>query len=110
MAIHRLKPRFVDTVTGAGMYADGGGLYLQVGAGGSAKSWIFRYSRSPFGKPGEAHMGLGPTHTISLDEARELARECRQQILGGVDPLADRKAKQRAKKLEASKHVTFEFC
>jgi integrase len=92
------------------MYADGGGLYLQIGGGGRAKSWIFRYSRSRFGRDGEAHMGLGPAHTISLDEARELARVCRQRLLGGIDPLMERTAERRAKQLEASKDVTFEFC
>jgi hypothetical protein len=110
MAIHRLKPRFVDTVTKAGMYSDGAGLYLQVGEGGGAKSWIFRYSRRRFGKPGEAHMGLGSTHTFSLDEAREIARAYRQQIKQGIDPLESRKAERLTKKLEESKHVTFGFC
>jgi integrase len=110
MAIHRLKSRFVDTVTRAGMYSDGAGLYLQVGQGGGAKSWIFRYNRSRFGKGGEAHMGLGPAHTISLDEAREFARECRQQILKGIDPMEAREAERLAKRLEESKHVTFAFC
>jgi integrase len=92
------------------MYSDGGGLYLQVGEGGSAKSWIFRYSRSRFGKAGDAHMGLGPTHTISLDQARKLAQVLRQQLLNGIDPLAARKADQMAKRLEAGKHVTFAEC
>jgi integrase len=110
MAIHRLKSRFVDTVTRAGMYSDGGGLYLQVGKSGGAKSWIFRYSRSRFGRGGEAHMGLGPLHTISLEEARELARGCRHQILKGIDPMESRKAEQLAKRLEESKQVTFGFC
>jgi integrase len=107
MAIHRLKHRFVDSVTRVGMYADGGGLYLQVGKGGGAKSWIFRYH--PAGR-GERHMGLGPTHTISLDEARELARACRQQRLDGIDPIEARKAQKIAAQLEASKNVTFADC
>jgi integrase len=110
MAIHRLKLRDVERATRAGMYSDGLGLYLQVGEGGDAKSWIFRYSRSRFGKSGDAHMGLGPTHTVSLDEARELARTLRQQLLNGIDPLEARKADRLAKRLEASKHVTFAEC
>ena len=110
MAIWRLKPGFVDTVTKAGMYSDGGGLYLQVGEGGGAKSWIFRYSRRRFGEPGETHMGLGPVHTFSLEEARELARQCRQQIIKeGIDPLEARKAKRKQKEQERANAVTFEF-
>ena len=110
MAIHRLKANFIDKVTRAGLYADGGGLYLQVGDGGGAKSWIFRYSRTRFGRTGGATMGLGPAHTISADAAREVARECRLQILQGIDPLEARKADRTAKQLEATKNVTFEFC
>jgi len=109
MAIWRLEERFVDTVTKSGMYSDGGGLYLQVGNDGDAKSWIFRYSRRPFGKAGEGHMGLGPLHTFSLDEARELARECRQKIKHGIDPLEARKADRKTKQQERAKAVTFEF-
>jgi Arm DNA-binding domain len=48
-----------------GYYGDGGGLYLQVSAGGT-KSWVFRYRAG--GRLRE--MGLGPLHTISLAEAR----------------------------------------
>jgi hypothetical protein len=110
MAIHRLKPAFVDKVERAGVYADGGGLYLQVGEGGGAKSWVFRYSRARFGKLGEAHMGLGPLHTISLADARELARQCRQQLLRGIDPIEARKSERLAKQLEAAKNLTFAEC
>jgi integrase len=109
MAIHRLKLRDVERETRAGMYADGGGLYLQIGDGG-ARSWIFRYSRSRFGKAGDAHMGIGPTHTVSLDHARELAQALRLQLLKGIDPLEARKTERLAKRLEEAKHVTFAEC
>ncbi len=110
MSIHRLSPAFVDRVTRAGMYADGQGLYLQVGEGGGAKSWIFRYSRSRFGKPGDVHMGLGAVHTIRLHDARELARACRVQLLQGVDPVEARKSDRLGNQLAAAKDKTFEFC
>jgi integrase len=110
MAIHRLTNRFVNTVTKAGMHNDGLGLYLQVGEGGSAKSWIFRYRNSRFGKSGSTHMGLGPTHTISLDEARELARTARQQLQNNINPIESRKAERLAKQLEESRRVTFAEC
>ncbi len=35
-------------------------------------------------------MGLGPTHTFSLAEARERARRFRQELHKGIDPLAKR--------------------
>jgi excisionase family DNA binding protein len=111
MAQHLLTNRFVRTVTKAGMYNDGNGLYLQVGEGGNAKSWILRYARSYFGKAGKAEMGLGPVHTFSLDEARELARVYRQQLIkDGIDPLAQRNAERLAKRLEESKSVLFREC
>jgi integrase len=108
MSIHKLTPGFVAKVTADGLYSDGRGLYLQVRGG--AKSWIFRYARSRFGRTGESNMGLGPAHTISLDEAEELARQCRIQLMKGIDPLEARKAAQRAQQLEAAKNVTFGFC
>src|SRR6516165_2163318 len=113
MAIHRLTPRELNKIeaakpTRSKLYSDGGGLYLQVGKGGGAKSWIFRYSRKRFGKSGEAHMGLGPAHTISIDEARDQARGLRQQLLKKeIDPMEARRADRITKQLEESKHVTF---
>jgi integrase len=91
------------------MYSDGGGLYLQVGEEGGAKSWIFRFSRRRFGKAGEAHMGLGSAHTFSLDEAREMARECRQQIKHGIDPLEAHRTDLIIKQAERAKIITFDF-
>ena len=69
-----------------GLYADGGGLYLQVtvGVGGHVnRSWCFRYTTG--GRTRE--MGLGPTHTVGLAAARAAALEARQLRLRGVDPL-----------------------
>jgi integrase len=106
MAIHKLRPRFVETVKTKGMYPDGGGLYLQVGAEGGAKSWLFRYNVA--GR--DRQMGLGPAHTIGLAQARELARQCREQRLNGVDPIEARNTKRLDDKLVAAKKVTFQQC
>jgi hypothetical protein len=81
-----------------GYYGDGGGLLLQVSAGG-AKSWVFRFKEG--GKLRE--MGLGPTHTVSLAEARQKALECRKARLDGHDPIEARKAGRMAAKLDAAK-------
>jgi hypothetical protein len=78
MAIHKLTPRFVETVKKDGLYGDGGGLYLQVRSSGRARSWVFRY--------GGQCMGLGSLDTIGPAEARQRARACRQQLLDGIDP------------------------
>ena len=107
MAIHQLKQRFIDTVNKPGRYADGGGLYLQLGKTGS-KSWVFIYSRRPFGKPGQSEMGLGSADTVSLDGAREAARDCRQQIKDHIDPLAAREEERQAKQQAQAKRALFE--
>jgi hypothetical protein len=40
----------------------------------------------------ERWMGLGPLHTFTLEEARARARQARQQIADGIDPLDARRA------------------
>lgn len=86
LTLNRLSARKVATAEAAGYYPDGGGLYLQITASGG-KSWVFRY-RFEGRRP---EMGLGPVHTISLAEARELAAAARKQLLAGIDPLAGRR-------------------
>jgi integrase len=111
MAIHLLKPGFVDKVTVPGMYSDGGGLYLQVrGKGGSAKSWIFRYDGTRFRKSRSEYIGLGPVHTVTLKEARERAQQCRLQIHDGIDPKDARERNRLAMQAEAAKQVSFAVC
>ena len=88
-----------------GYYGDGGGLFLQVSASG-AKSWVFRFRVA--GRLRE--MGLGPTHTVTLAEARDKALECRKRRLAGLDPIEARQAQRVATQLEAAKAVTFREC
>lgn len=85
------------------MHPDGGGLYLQVATGGS-KSWIFRYRFH--GR--ERQMGLGPLHTVSLAEARDLALQARKMKLQGIDPIEAKRASRAALRLEAAKSVSFD--
>lgn len=84
------------------MYADGGGLYLQVSRSGT-KSWIFRYSLN--GR--EREMGLGPQHTITLADARVMATEARRIKLSGIDPIDARQSERQAKRLENARAITF---
>jgi integrase len=91
-----------------GHYGDGLGLWLQVSVGkhGINRSWVFRYVVN--GRTRE--MGLGGTHTISLAKARELARECREQRLAGIDPIEHRKARRAAQAAAAKRAMTFDKC
>jgi integrase len=76
-----------------GKYGDGGGLYLSVRPNGNAY-WIFHYMLD-----GQKHgMGLGGLRTVSLKEAREAARDYRQQLRDGIDPLTARRAQVAANK------------
>ncbi len=103
--INRLSPGKVRTAK-AGRHADGGGLYLQTtpGAHGLSKSWIFRYAL----RGRERFMGLGPLHTVSLAEAREIARQARQLLLNGVDPVDAKSARIAKARIESIKAKTFQ--
>jgi hypothetical protein len=99
--LHRLTTTRVKTAP-AGLWADGGNLYLQVTAGaddGFRRSWIFRYALA--GKEHQA--GLGPTHTINLTEARQKATELRKLLYEGKDPLQHRNALRASTAVEAAK-------
>src|SRR5262245_30893011 len=85
---------------------DGGNLLLQVTrgkAGHIRRSWTFKYELA-----GKRHeLGLGPTHTIGLAEARDRARAMRQMLLDDMDPLVERRKRERALIAERAKAVTF---
>ena len=55
-------------------------------------------------------MGLGPLHTTSLSEAREVASECRKLVRDGIDPIERRQEHRLAKRAEDAKALTFEQC
>src|SRR5262249_11544215 len=74
---------------------DGGGLYLR-GDPDGGKYWFFR-----FGAHGGKYLALGPLHTISLQRAREKAREARELLIDGRDPKKERAA-ARAEALRAA--------
>jgi len=97
-----LKPLQVQRL-GEGLHPDGGGLYLQV-TGEAGRSWIFRY----WVDGRERQMGLGATHTVSLSEARDAAREARRQRSAGLDPIEERRKIEVEQKLERSRSVTFD--
>jgi integrase len=87
-----------------GMYADGGGLYLQVTNGGA--SWIYRFMLN-----GRARaMGLGPLTLFGLQEARTKVLDCRKLRHEGIDPIETRRASRMKQQLDAAKAVTFSEC
>lgn len=85
-----------------GKYPDGHNLYLQIQNRNNA-SWVFRYERD--GK--ERFPGLGPFHTVGLQQARERAKALRLQLLDGIDPIAAKKAAKVQRALDAAKAMSF---
>jgi integrase len=99
-----LTARTVERTKKPGRYRDGlvKGLLLQISESG-AKSWVLRYERA--GK--ETMMGLGSASDFSLKEARERARQARQLLADGIDPLAAKQADRQAAKLAEARKLTF---
>src|SRR5215510_11718029 len=92
--IERQTDRTVTSKSERGMHADGAGLYLRAGDGGSNKSWVFRFKQKrDDGKFRARDMGLGGYPTASLAGARDVAqprlaeargvtfRECAEQLI-----------------------------
>ena len=104
-----LSARTVASTNDPGRYADGGGLYLQVGTTGG-KSWLYRFMLA--GKSRE--MGLGALADVSLSEARIVATEARRLVKNGIDPIdqrdSDREAARTAAALAAARAMTFKQC
>lgn len=94
----------VKRITKPGLVAVGGvaGLHLQVKATG-ARSWILR------AKVGNRRrdIGLGGYPDVSLALARDGAREARDLIRRGVDPVEVRSARRRALRVAQAKALSF---
>jgi len=101
----KLSALQVTKLSKPGLYGDGGGLTLQI-TGAGVKSWLFRFMREgkPFG------MGLGPTHTVSLAEARVKALDARKLLVDGQNPLTVKKERRLADALDRAKMMTFDQC
>lgn len=94
----------VSRLTATGFHAVGGvaGLHLQVTQTG-ARSWVLRAMVG--GK--RRDMGLGGYPDVTLAKAREKAREARDDITKGIDPI---QARQEAKRsLEAARGAEIRF-
>jgi integrase len=100
-----LTAQSVAKLKEAGLYLDGGGLYLQVSPA-VTKSWVFRYAL----RGRERHMGLGSALDVTLAQARGKAAEARALLGDGIDPLEARKARDAQAALAAARNITFAEC
>jgi integrase len=89
MAKEKLTSSKVEAACHPGLLNDGGGLYLSVAKGGS-KSWCFRFMLGDRRRT----MGLGGIGKIDLHEARERARQYRELVEQGIDPIDHRRSER----------------
>lgn len=105
-----LTVKQVEHSTKLGYTADGKqpGLNLQVaqGVNGLVRSWVFRYTSPVTGKRRE--LGLGPTRTVGLAEARALAATAEKAIASGIDPKEARDNEKVQRVTTNRQRLTFE--
>lgn len=104
-SINKLSALTISQKNDPGYYLDGAGLYLQVSKAGT-KSWVFKYTLDSRSR----EMGLGSFNTVSLAEAREMARNNRQLLLQHQDPIEVRDMAAKARQIESAKRITFDEC
>lgn len=101
----------VKRLSEPGMYAVGGvpGLHLQVLPGGG-KTWLLRVTvgATAEGKQRRSEVGLGGYPAVTLQQARDKAREVREKIAQGIDPIAERNAARSALMASRATEITFE--
>ena len=102
-----LSPIEVSRLSEPGFHAVGviPGLYLKIGKG-DARSWILRTMVGVKRRD----IGLGSYPAIKLAAAREKAREARETIEQGRDPVAERQEARQRLMVNAAKSVTFDEC
>ena len=89
--LHRLTTLQIKAAQSAGWHGDGGGLYLEVDDNGGRR-WKLRLSVN--GR--RRDFGLGPTHKVTLAQARTRAAEYRALAYQGINPSESRKDKRKA--------------
>jgi integrase len=95
-----------------GLIAVGGvpGLHLQVSAAG-ATTWILRFTagvKPGTGKAWRRDLGLGGYPAVGLSQAREKAREARDKIAQGIDPITEKREQRSAMIAARLAEITFE--
>jgi integrase len=107
----------VKRLSEPGMYAVGGvpGLHLQVLPGGG-RTWLLRVTTGRKAHPTNPdaaaqvrrEIGLGGYPAVTLQQARIKAREVREKIAQGIDPVVERKAARSALMASRAADMTFE--
>lgn len=102
-----LSPIEVKRLTKPGLHAVGGvaGLLLQV-TPTAARSWILRATVGSKRRD----IGLGGYPDVTLAQARQRAREARDLIRQGIDPVEERRAAKSALLAAQAKGITFDEC
>lgn len=95
----------VKRLDSPGRFAVGGvsGLYLKVTDTG-ARSWVLRTIIG--GR--RSDIGLGAYPDTSLARAREKAREVKEQVASGIDPVQQRREHRETLKAARASHITFD--
>lgn len=99
-----LSPLAVSRLKKPGFHNVGGvtGLHLQITDSGAA-SWVLRVLIGDRRRD----MGLGGYPSVTLQDARNRARQAREMIWQGVDPIEERKAARSRLVAEAERVLTF---
>ncbi|MCJ8325092.1 MAG: DUF4102 domain-containing protein [Rhizobiales bacterium] len=100
--VNKLSDRGVKAARVKGRYADGNGLYLQVGKSGT-KSWLFRYMLDKRSR----EMGLGSVQTVSLAKARAEALQCKKSLHEGIYPIRVRNERLKVNTLFKKYNIFF---
>ncbi|RAU22679.1 integrase [Paramagnetospirillum kuznetsovii] len=101
-ALNKLTDKMVKSLLDVGSYSDGGGLEIQVAAGGS-RNWVFRFML----RGRRRQMGLGGYPTVSLATARQKVATARALVAAGIDPLDHREEAAKVLKVAEAKKRTF---
>jgi len=122
MATRKLSQTVCDRTKKPGYLNDGYGLYLATKKNPKTevitKSWVFRfrdpadrYTTGPSKGLGRLReRGLGSFETYDLKEARLRAKQCRQQLGEGKNPIIEAKREKLRQQQQSAKAVTFHWC
>jgi hypothetical protein len=100
-----LTVKSVESLKKPGRYCDGAGLWLDVTATGR-KAWSLRFTFARRAR----QMGLGAFPVTSLADARAKRDAARKLLDQGIDPIANRHAKDAKSAESVGKGTTFPHC